>query len=58
MSKESGVMNIKKKVAQLKQELDEANDRASCAETSVREKDEMVDKVCTIYCLRILILLH
>ena len=47
MSKDSatGVMNIKKKVATLKQELDEANDRANEAEAKLREKDVLVDKV-------------
>ena len=45
MSKDSGVMNIKKKVATLKQELDEANDRANLAEANLREKDILVDKV-------------
>ena len=45
MSKDSGVMNIKKKVATLKQELDEANDRAGLAEANLREKEILVDKV-------------
>ena len=47
MSKDSatGVLNIKKKVATLKQELDEANDRANEAEAKLREKDVLVDKV-------------
>ena len=47
MSKDSatGVLNIKKKVATLKQELDEANDRANAAEATLREKDVLVDKV-------------
>lgn len=44
-SKDSGVMNIKKKVAHLKQELDDSNDRAAAAEAALREKDVAVDKV-------------
>ena len=42
---DSGVMNIKKKVANLKQELDEANDRANNAEATLREKEVAIDKV-------------
>lgn len=42
---DSGVMNIKKKVANLKQELDEANDRANVAESTLREKEVAIDKV-------------
>ena len=46
MSKsDSGVHNIKKKVANLKQELDDSNDRANNAEAALREKDIIVDKV-------------
>ena len=46
MSKhDSGVMNIKKKVAQLKLELDEANDRANETESTLREKELQVDNV-------------
>lgn len=44
-TKDSGVMNIKKKVANLKQELDEANDRANSAESILREKEVVIDKV-------------
>ena len=42
---ETGVMGIKKKVATLKAELDEAVDRATIAEAALREKDTMLDKV-------------
>ena len=42
---DSGVMNIKKKVANLKQELDEANDRANNAEAALRDKEVAIDKV-------------
>jgi len=42
---DSGVMNIKKKVANLKQELDEANDRANGSEATLREKEVVIDKV-------------
>jgi hypothetical protein len=42
---DSGVMNIKKKVANLKQELDDSNDRANNAEAALREKEVVIDKV-------------
>jgi len=42
---DSGVMNIKKKVANLKQELDEANDRANLAEAALRDKEVAIDKL-------------
>lgn len=42
---ETGVMGIKKKVATLKAELDDAVDRANNAEAQLRERDALVDKV-------------
>ena len=45
-SSESGVNLIKKKVANLKNELDESQARASDAEEQLREKETIIEKVC------------
>ena len=48
MTSESGVNLIKKKVATLKAELDESQNRANEAEEQLTEKESIIEKVWTI----------
>ena len=56
-SSESGVNLIKKKVASLKAELDESQNRAQEAEEQLTQKEQIIEKVCFILYFTIIIII-